>query len=93
MIEVLAAVVLASSPSPSCLTAARRMTEFMIQEAKGTRHESQIAEQIDKAGGLDNAVVQIAGTMEEDACAFLIAAPDSAVRAMAIANLPERSGD
>lgn len=93
MITIFSAFILASSPDPLCVAAAQRMTAFMIEEAEGTRHQAQIEESIDKAGGIDALAVQIAGTMKPESCAFLISAPDSAVRSLAISALPQRLGD
>ena len=79
--------------SPTCVAAASRMTEFIILEAKGTRHEQQISEAIRKKGGKDKAVAALASGMDEDKCAFILAAPDSTIRALAISTLPERTGN
>ncbi|RVK76002.1 hypothetical protein CN157_16035 [Sinorhizobium meliloti] len=93
MLATLAIIVLAASgPSPTCIAAAHRFTSFLIEEAKGTRHEAQIGASTEAAGGLDKKVQEIAASMSEDRCAFIIAAPDSTVRALAIAALPERNG-
>lgn len=85
-------VLVSSEPSPACLAAAHRFTNFLIDESKGTRHEDQIRAKLDQAGGLDKAVRELAVTFHENQCAFILAAPDSTVRALAIAALPERSG-
>lgn len=69
------------------------MTEFIVEEAAGTRHEAQIAASIEAKGGIDAAVVEMAGNLDAGQCAFLVVAPDSTVRALAIATLPERQGD
>jgi hypothetical protein len=94
LIEILSAVALiaAAQPSDICMAAAHRVSVFLIEEAKGTRHEKQIQESIQAAGNLDSLVAQIAAVLQEDQCAFLLTAPDSTVRAMAISMLPERSG-
>lgn len=93
MIGKLAIIVLATSgPSPTCIAAAHRFTSFLIEEAKGTRHEAQIEASTQAAGGLDKKVQEIAASMSEDRCAFILAAPDSTVRALAAAALPERNG-
>ncbi|KQS90320.1 hypothetical protein ASG50_07650 [Rhizobium sp. Leaf386] len=90
--SVLATLLASAEPSASCVAAAHRMTAFLIEEAKGTRHERQIEVAITKAGGYDRRVREIAATMTEDRCAILLAMPDSSVRALAIATLPERNG-
>ncbi|RVJ19424.1 hypothetical protein CN184_21060 [Sinorhizobium medicae] len=87
MIATLAIIVLATSgPSPTCIAAAHRFTSFLIEEAKGTEASTQAA------GGLDKKVQEIAASMSEDRCAFILAAPDSTVRALATAVLPGRNG-
>ncbi|MDX0977438.1 hypothetical protein BMJ35_18205 [Sinorhizobium medicae] len=40
----------------------------------------------------DKKVQELAASMDEDRCAFILAAPDSTVKALAIAALPERNG-
>jgi len=93
MLATLAVIVLASSgPSATCLAAAHRFTAFLVEEARGTRHEKQIADSISAAGGMDAKARQIAAGMTADKCAFILAAPDSSVRSLAIATLPERAG-
>jgi hypothetical protein len=93
VLSTLALIVLAStSPSPTCLAAAHRFTTFLIEEAKGTRHESQMRVAMETAGGRDQKVREIAATMPEDRCAFILSLPDSTVRALAISTLPERNG-
>ena len=79
-------------PSIVCLTAARRFMSFYIEEAKGTRHEAQIAGAIKKAGSLDKKMVEVASEMTEDKCALMMAMPDSSLRALAVSSLPERNG-
>jgi hypothetical protein len=84
---------LASAPaSAPCLAATYRMMGFLIEEAKGTRHEAQIADAIAKAGGKDKRAAEMSGSLSEEQYAFILGAPDSAVRALAISMLPERSG-
>jgi len=41
---------------------------------------------------MDAKARQIAAGMTADKCAFILAAPDSSVRSLAIATLPERAG-
>lgn len=89
---LIAAMLIAAGPSEACVAASHRFTAFLIEEAKGTRHEAQINASIANAGGLDKLVVKAAAAMEEEKCAFLLAAPDSTVRALAISALPERAG-
>lgn len=81
-----------ASPSVICLTATRRFMSFYIEEAKGTRHEEQIAGAIKKAGSLDKKMVEVASEMTEDKCTLMMAMSDSALRALAISSLPERNG-
>lgn len=81
-----------ASPSSVCVAAAHRYFAFLSQEAKGTRHEKQIAASVTRNGSVDAAVVEIAKGLTDDQCTYIIAAPDSAIRAMAKATLPERQG-
>lgn len=90
---LLVAALALSAPSTACLAAAHRYLGFLIQEARGTRHEAQIQQSTTEAGGLDKKAAQIAKTLPETQCAFLFSAPDSTLRALAISNLPERSGN
>ncbi|WP_430262075.1 hypothetical protein [Neorhizobium sp. DAR64862/K0K3] len=90
---LLVAVLALSTPSTACLAAAHRYLGFLIQEAKGTRHEAQIQRSTTEAGGLDKKATELAQTLPETQCAFLFSAPDSTLRALAISNLPERSGN
>lgn len=93
MHTILLITMLASAPaSTTCVAAAHRMVGFLVEEAKGTRHEAQINGAIAKAGGRDKRVVEVAGGLSEAQCAFLLAAPDSTVKALAISMLPERAG-
>lgn len=93
MLTTLIATMLASAqPSTTCVAAAHRMMGFVLEEAKGTRHEGQIQKSIDDAGGIDKKLATVAAGMSSAQCAFLLAAPDSSVRALAISTLPERSG-
>jgi hypothetical protein len=94
MIEIIAALTLVASSTPSteCLAAARRFTEILVAEAKGTRHETQIRQAAEKAGGMDKSIAAMAAAMDEKKCAFLLTAPDSSLRALAITSLPERNG-
>jgi hypothetical protein len=93
MLELVAAVMMvASQPSDICIAAAQRVMPFLIEEAKGTRHQAQIETAIRKAGSKDKAAVGVAAGLKPDQCAFLIVAPDSTIRALAISMLPERSG-
>ncbi|MGO7148971.1 hypothetical protein ACCS52_26405 [Rhizobium ruizarguesonis] len=64
----------------------------MVAEAKGTRHEAQIRQAAEKAGGMDKSIAGMAATMDANKCAFLLTAPDSSLRALAITSLPERNG-
>lgn len=89
---LLSVVLIAGTPSEACIAAAHRLSGFLVEEAKGTRHEAQIRAAAEKAGGMDKRVVEIAQGMGEAECAFLLTAPDSAVRALAISALPERNG-
>ncbi|MGH0257050.1 hypothetical protein NKY39_15980 [Sinorhizobium meliloti] len=75
----------------TCLAAAHRIFAFVEQEAKGTRHEAQMAAAIKKKdkGSL---VAELAAGLNSDQCAFLMIAPDSTIRALAKAALPERNG-
>lgn len=95
MIEIIAALTLvaASTPSTECLAAARRFTEFLAAEAKGTRHEQQIRQATEKAGGKSRTIAEIAAILEPAMCNFLLTAPDSSLRALAITSLPERNGE
>lgn len=86
-----APAVAAAEPSSACLAAAHRMVAFVTEEAKGTRHEAQIAATV-AAKGEGALVSQFAETIPPDQCAYLLVAPDSVLRAMAIASLPERNG-
>lgn len=79
------------SSSP-CDVGVARLYGFLIEEAKGTRHEAQIESSIE-ADGMGSAISAIAATMTDDQCAYLMVAPDSALRAMAITMLPERMGN
>ncbi|WP_234841306.1 hypothetical protein [Sinorhizobium meliloti] len=74
-----------------CRAAAHRIVEFAKEEAKGTRHEAQIANAIKKKGEA-YLINEMAGGLNPDQCAFLIIAPDSTVRAIARAAMPARSG-
>jgi len=97
MLKILMAMSLAVAPaaaaetSATCTTAASRTAAFLIEEAKGTRHEAQIAGAI-AAKGYGSIIETIAAGLTEDQCALLFAAPDSTLRAMAITMLPERMG-
>lgn len=82
----------AQEPSTICIAAAHRIMPILIQEAQGTRHEAQIAGSIADRGGQDKAAADLAATLKEDACAMLVVAPDSTLRAFAISMLPERAG-
>lgn len=82
----------ACQPSAACLAAAQRFTAFIREEAKGTRHARQIDEAIARNGGANAASKAAAEKLSPDQCAFILSAPDSTVRAMAIATLPERNG-
>lgn len=75
----------------TCTAAAHRVLAFVLEEAKGTRHEAQIAETI-RTKGEGKAVSEIAALIEGNQCDFLLIAPDSTVRALAITMLPERNG-
>lgn len=81
----------ADDDEATCLAAAHRIFAFVEQEAKGTRHEAQMAAAIKKKdkGSL---VAEMAAGLNSDQCAFLMIAPDSTIRALAIAALPERNG-
>lgn len=94
MIGLVAAMVMtvASEPLTICLTAARRMMMFIAEEARGTRHEAQIRSSTERVGGLEKAVVALAATLDLNQCTFIVAAPDSTLRALAISSLPERNG-
>jgi hypothetical protein len=89
---ILSVMIGVGAPSTDCLAAAYRFVGFLQVEAKGTRHEEQIAAAIRKAGGLEKRVEEIASAMDEAKCKFLLTAPDSTIRALAIATLPERNG-
>jgi hypothetical protein len=78
-------------PSTDCVAASARLLAFVIAEAKGTRHEAQIAQSI-AAKGEASVRAAFAKTIAPDQCAFLLIAPDSTLRAIAIASLPERNG-
>jgi hypothetical protein len=67
------------------------MVAFVKEEARGTRHEAQIAATV-AAKGEGALVSQFAATIPDDQCAYLLTAPDNVLRAMAIASLPERNG-
>ncbi|MGO7921989.1 hypothetical protein ACC755_22815 [Rhizobium ruizarguesonis] len=41
---------------------------------------------------MDKSIAAMAATMDEKKCAFLLTAPDSSLRALAITSLPERNG-
>jgi hypothetical protein len=75
----------AGGPSETCIAAAHRLTGFLVGEANGTRHEAQIRDSAEKAGGTQG--------IDEEKCAFLLVAPGSTVRALVIAALPERNGN
>lgn len=89
----LTVLISSSAPSVECLAAARRMSAFMLQEAKGTRHEQQILRSYEKAGGVDKAIAAMAAKMKPDACNFIMLAHDSTIRALAVGMLPERNGE
>ncbi|MDI7923427.1 hypothetical protein [Ferirhizobium litorale] len=89
---VLAAATVTAFPSQECVAAAHRVMGFLIEEANGTRHEEQIANKIEEAGSADKAAVDLAATLVPGQCVFIITAPDSTVRALAISMLPERQG-
>lgn len=82
----------AGEPSVVCMAAVRRLVKVMEVEAKGTRHEAQIAEANQRSGGRDATVRELAATLSEDQCDKLAIAPDAIVREMAIGMLPERQG-
>jgi len=65
---------------------------FLKEEARGTRHEQQIRESIE-AKGEGPMIAQVASSLSSDQCTFLLIAPDSTVRALAISMLPERNGE
>lgn len=90
-ITLLFLVATPAAADQSCLVAAHRVLGFLRDEAKGTRHEAQIANSI-KAKGEGSVVAGIAAGLTSDQCALLILAPDSTVRALAISMLPERNG-
>lgn len=75
-----------------CTASAHRVLAFMKEEAKGTRHEAQIQSSIEQHGE-GPLVAQVASTLSVDECSFLLVAPDSTIRAMAISMLPERNGE
>lgn len=75
-----------------CTAAAHRVLGFLKEEAKGTRHEAQISETI-SAKGEGPLIAQVASSLSSDQCTFLLIAPDSTVRALAISMLPERNGE
>lgn len=89
---IAAMLIAAAGPSEACVAASHRFMTFLIEEAKGTRHEAQINESIAKAGGFDKMAMKAAEEMGEEKCAFILAAPDSTVRALAVSALPERAG-
>lgn len=74
-----------------CLAAAHRFQDHYEREAEGTRHEAQIAAAYERYGSKGAAIREVAKTFSDDECALILAAPDSTVRAMAIAGLPERN--
>jgi hypothetical protein len=77
--------------SATCAAAAHRFVAMVTAEAKGTRHEAQIAA-ANKDKGEAAAIAEFRESLNEDHCAFLMLAPDSTIRALAIAALPERNG-
>lgn len=91
-VALAAILIAAAGPSEACLAASHRFVTFIIEEAKGTRHQAQIEATMKTAGGFDEMVATSAAAMKDEHCAFLLAAPDSTVRALAISALPERAG-
>ena len=92
MISVIGVLLqIAATQGAVCDAAANRLMGFTIEEARGTRHERQIADSIAQKGR-GAVVAAMAAGLTGDQCAYIMAAPDSAVRAMAIASLPERNG-
>lgn len=94
VVLVLAALVASSGAhaDDECVAAARRITAFLIEEAKGTRHEAEIQSTIEQHGSSENAIVELAKTFDPDECAFVLAASDSTIRTLAISMLPDRNG-
>ena len=90
----LASTVLADGePSAICLAASHRVMAFVDEAARGTRHEKQINQRREIAGGQAKMIRHLASTLDEDKCAYLMTAPDSAMRALALSMLPERNGE
>lgn len=90
---LMALLLAAASPSTACIAAAERMLVFMVQEAVGTRHEAQFKGSMGTPEARAAKLREIAGNLNDDQCAFLLAAPDSTIRALAVSALPERGGN
>ncbi|KFB10367.1 hypothetical protein [Nitratireductor basaltis] len=96
MRAAIAALLLITASSPAladgCRAAAHRVFPVLVEEAKGTRHEAQIAASIAE-NGEGATIAGIAATLTDEQCGFLLTADDSTIRAIAISMLPERNGE
>lgn len=71
----------------ACLAAAHRILFFMLEEAE------QVAKSIESKGSHNAAALEIAKTLDDQSCTFLVRAPGNAVRDVAIQALPPKDTD
>ncbi|MBY3088915.1 hypothetical protein HFO63_23630 [Rhizobium laguerreae] len=82
----------ASEVSPECHQATRQYLGLLLEEVQGTRFEPIIKKDIEANGGMEKKLNEMTSRMSKDDCAFLMSAPESALRSLATSGLPADKG-